>query len=133
MPYSNTWKLGNGSKITINSVEYLDATSVTVPDEMRELVEITTLGSTRKEWVASDMPDSDEITVTLPYTGTIGSSIVTGTAVTCAVFLAKLNGGTGYTFTFTGIVTKAAPSAAEVDGKLAWEITIKPTTILTRS
>lgn len=133
MPYSNTWKLGNGSKITINGTEYLDATSVTVPGEMRDLVEITTLGSTRKEYVASDMPDSDEITVTLPYTGTIGSSIVTGTAVTCAVFLAKLNSGTGYTFTFTGLVTKAQPGAAEVDGKLSWEITIKPTTILTRS
>ena len=125
MAYSNSVKLANGATVTINGTAYEDAISIGVPGNVVELVDITTLGSTRKEYTPSDMPDTDEIVVTLPFTGTYPAIAVAGAAaVACSVYLPKIS----KTISFSGFVTKVQPGVAEIDGKLTMEVTIKPTT-----
>lgn len=138
MPYANNWKIAGAATVKLSSVnggaEILDCTSIGFPNEMRALIDITTLGSTRKEFAMSDIADSDEITFTGPYDGVVSDGIVTGTLLTgCQIKLPKLNGGAGYTYTFSGYVTKIEVSPAEIDGKLSRTISVKPTTALTRS
>ena len=128
MPYANNWKLGNGSTVTLGSNgPILDATKISFPSEERGLVDITTLGSTRKEYLASDMPDSPEIGITVSHTGLTGSSLVTGTVVSCSISFAKIT----KTISFSGIITKAGGGEATPDGKVAFEISVKPTTAYT--
>lgn len=125
MPYSNTWKLANGATVTIGGTTWEDATSIGIPGNMVELVDITNLGSTRKEYTPSDMPDGDEITVTVPFAGTYPAVSVAGEAAkSCSIALPKLS----KTISFTAFVTKVTPASAEPDGKLSIEITLKPVT-----
>lgn len=126
MPYTNSWKLGNGSTATINSVAY-DAVSIGIPNETRPVVEITALQSTRKEWVASDYPDSDEIDIECAYAGTVINTVVSGSVVSCSLVLSKLS----KTLSFSGIITSIAPQAATMDGKLGMVLRVKPTTAFT--
>ncbi len=130
MTYSNTWKLSNGATVQIGSTTWEDAISIGLPGNMVELVDITNLGSTRKEYTPSDMPDADEITVTVPYLGAPPAVAAAGSsAVSCVIVLPKIN----KTLAFSAFVTKVAPAQAEIDGKLSQEITLKPTTIVTVS
>ena len=122
MPYSNGTKLANGATVAIGATTYEDAVIVGVPSEVGELVDITTLGSSRREYLLSDIMDSDEITIMLPYTGQ--AETVSTTAVTCVIVLPKIT----KTLTFTALIMKWAPQPAEVNGKLMLEITLKPTT-----
>jgi hypothetical protein len=138
MAYSNNWKIASGATVKLSSVNggvaIEDCTMIGFPNEMRSLVEITTIGSSRKEFVMSDVADSDEITFTAPYLGVVNDGIVSKTLLTgCQIFLPKLNGGSGYTYTFSGFVTKCEVSNLELDGKIGWTISVKPTTALTRS
>jgi len=127
MPYSNTHKLANGATVTIDGTEYTAATSIGIPGNMVELVDITTLGSTRKEFTPSDMPDSDEITVTIPFTGAYPEIATAGSAaVACSITLPKIS----KTVSFSAFVTKVSPASAEIDGKLTMEVTLKPTTAI---
>ncbi len=135
---ANNWKIAGAAKIKVpalNSGNYIeDCTIIGFPNEMRSLIEITALNSTRKEFVLSDIADSDEITFTAPYTGIVNSGILTTSAQSsCQIFLPKLNSGTGYTYTFDAFITKMEVTPSEIDGKLGWTISLKPTTVLTRS
>jgi hypothetical protein len=122
MPYSNSVLRAHGAKITIGATAYEDCTVIGIPGEEYDLIEKTSLGASRKEWDASDTPDSPEITVTLPNTGS--ANLASSTAVTgLAIYLAKPN----KTFTFNGFIIKDVPQPAEVGGLLYRELTIKPT------
>ena len=125
MTYSNSWKLANGATVTIDGTTWEDASSIGVPGNVVELVDITSLGSTRKEYTPSDMPDGDEITITVPFSGTYPSVSAAGeSAKSCSIVLPKIS----KTISFSAWVTKVVPGAAEPDGKLTMEITLKPTT-----
>lgn len=125
MTYSNTWKLANGATVTIDGTTWEDASSISIPGNMVELVDITNIGSTRKEYTPSDMPDGDEITVTVPFTGTyLALSIGGAAAKSCSIVLPKIS----KTISFSAFITKVQPGPAEPDGKLTQEITLKPTT-----
>jgi len=135
---ANNWKIAGAAKVKVpalNSGNYIeDCTMIGFPNEMRALIEITAFNSTRKEFVLSDIADSDEITFTAPYTGVVNSGVVTATTQTaCAIFLPKLNSGTGYTYTFDALLTKCEVTPSEIDGKLGWTISLKPITVLTRT
>lgn len=130
MTYSNTWKLGNGATVTIGATTWEDALSIDLPGNMVELVDITNLGSTRKEYTPSDMPDSDDIVITVPYVGTVIAVSAAGEApVACSVLLPKIN----KTVSFSAFKTKIQPAKVEVDGKLSQDITLKPTTAVSVS
>ena len=125
MTYSNTWKLANGATVTIAGTTWEDASVIGVPGNIVELVDVTNLGSTRKEYTPSDMPDGDEIAVTVPFTGTYPAVSVAGeSAKSCSIVLPKIS----KTITFSAWVTKVQPANAEADGKLSMEITLKPST-----
>lgn len=122
MTYSNTWKRANGATISIDGTVHENATIIGIPGEQIELIEKTTLGATRREWAPSDMPDSPEIVVTLPLgadTPDVGDE---GVAV--IITLPKLS----KTYTFDATVVSVLPAAAEVDGLLGVDVTLKPTT-----
>ena len=125
MPYSNGWKIANGSKIQIGATTYEDAVEIGIPSSVVELIDITTLGSSRKEWVASDFVDSGEISVTLPSTGT--NLTVGGAAASCVITLSKLT----KTLTFSAIIVADEPTPAGLDGKLGRVVRLKPTTAVT--
>jgi len=122
MSYSNRVKRAHGATINIGGL-IADATSIGIPGEEFDLIEKTSLGASRKEWDASDTPDSPEITVTIPNTGqaTLASNVLkTG----IAIFLKAPN----KTLTFNGYVIKDEPQPAEPGGLLYRQLTIKPTT-----
>lgn len=125
MPYSNTTKLANAATITIGATLYDNATIIGIPQEEGELVDITTLGSSRREFLLSDIMDSPEIEVLVPYVG--AAETVSETPVSCTLSLPKIS----KSLAFTAIITKSAPQPAEVNGKLQLQITLKPTTALT--
>lgn len=125
MAYSNSWKLANGATVIIDGTTYEDASSIGVPGNVVELVDITNLGSTRKEYTPSDMPDGDEIEVTIPFTGTyVEISAAGSSAKSCSITLPKIS----KTIAFSAWVSKVQPGAAEPDGKLTQVVTLKPTT-----
>lgn len=125
MPYENTWKRANGATITIGGTLHENATIIGVPGDQVELIDKTTLGATRREWAPSDMPDSPEIVVTLPLGAT--TPAVGGEGVAVVVSLPKIP----RTYTFDATVVSVLPSAAEVDGLLGVDVTLKPTTVAT--
>lgn len=125
MPYTNSTKLAGAAKIAIGATTYEDATIIGIPAEMMELVDITTLGSSRREYLGSDIMDSDEITVTVPYAGV--AETVSSTGVSCVITLPTIT----KVLTFTAFITKSAPQPVEVGGKMLLEITLKPTTAIT--
>jgi hypothetical protein len=123
MPYTNTTKIANGATVQIGANTYEDAMVIGIPGNQVELIEITTLGSTRKEYTVSDMPDGPEITVQVPFTGTYPALNASGSAVTVVVItLPKIS----KTITFDALIIGVAPQPAEIDGKLMLEVTIKP-------
>lgn len=124
MTYSNTWKIANGAILVVGSNTWEDATIIGIPGDEVETIEITNLGSTRKEYALSDMPDAEDITATVPYTGTRPAISVAGSnPLSCSVQLPK----TGKVVSFSAFLRKVTVSPAEVDGKLAMELTLKPT------
>ena len=123
MEYEKRNKLENGTKITIGSVTIEDATSIGIPGDGVELIEITTLGSTRKEWTPSDIPDSDEITITAPWPDAAPTISAAGDQPVACTITPK----NASAISFSAFVTKVQPAAAEVDSKLTCEITLKPT------
>ena len=125
MAYASTVKRAHGAFMEVEGVgdPYLDCTVVGVHGEGYDLIEKTSLGASRKEWDASDTPDSPEITVTIPNTGSANLASST-LSTSIAIFLSKPN----KTFTFNGFIIKDNPNAAEVGGLLYRELTIKPTT-----
>ena len=131
MPYTNNFKLSNGSKITVNNVEFADALSIELPADSVALVDITTLGSTRREYTPSDMPDADEIKFQAAYSGTNLPAIAVagGSPVACSIMLSKVT----KTWSFSAFVTSATVIDVAVDGKLTLEVTLKPTTAVTVS
>ena len=130
MPYSNRTKIANGATITIGATTYEDCTIIGVPGQERELIDITTLGSTRREYAASDMIDSPEFDVVMPYAGAPITTSATAESIT--VTLTKL-GGSVDAHAFTGFIRSAVPEPAEVDGKLMYRLRIKPVTAPTIS
>lgn len=121
MPYSNTWKRANGAKISIGGTLHENATIIGIPGDQVELIDKTTLGASRREWAPSDMPDSPEIVVTLPLgasTPTVGDE-----DIEIVVTLPKIP----RTYTFDATIVSVLPSAAEVDGLLGVDVTLKPT------
>lgn len=123
MSYSNSTKIANGATVKIGATTWEDATVIGIPGNTVEKIEITTLGSTRKEYTVSDMPDGTEISVTVPFTGTYPAlSTPSGGAVACEITLPKIS----KTISFDALVLEVAPSAAEIDGKLMMEIKLQP-------
>lgn len=121
MTYSNTWKLGNLSTVTVDGTTYEDAISIGLPSSVRDLIETQGLGATRKEYVASDLDDSDDVVITGAFQGTY---ITTGgAAVACSIYLAKLS----KTVSFNAIKKAFTPAAVEIDTKMAFSLTLHPT------
>lgn len=126
MVYSNNWKaVGTGTKIAIGATTIEDATIIGTPGNQGDLIEITTLGGSRKEWAVSEILDSPEITIVAPLTGTMIA--VGDTSLSCVITLQKL----GKTATFTAKCISCLPLPAEVGGKLGMEIVLKPTGAVT--
>ena len=118
----STYLRAHGAKIKFGSGEVIeDATVIGIPGDEHDLIEKPSLTDTRKDYDLSDTPDSPEITVTVAQGTTVPSvgSVVTGIIIT----LPKAD----KTVTFNGIIRACQPQSAEVDGLLAEEVTIKPT------
>lgn len=124
MPYSNTWKLAQGANVTINSTTYLDPISISGFGDTADLIETTTLGSTRKEY-ATGLVDSEEIEIVLALTGT--PPAITTSAVTCSVALPTITKTAG----FSAQVISAVTQPIETGGKLGVVVRLKPTTTIT--
>ena len=127
MPYSNSWKIANGSTITVGSTEYFDCQEITAPGEDYDIIDITNLGSTLEESVAADVKKLPEISFVIPQP----SSKITcgGDAVSCSISLSKLS----KTISFSAIVKSAIPEVLQKDGKMGLRVTLKPTTAPTYS
>jgi hypothetical protein len=119
MSYSNNWKLANGATVTIGATTYEDAISIGLPSNKAELIELTTLGSTRKEFVTG-VQDSDGISVTLPF----GATIPAIGSTTVSISLPTLS----KTVSFTGIVEGYAGGGLENGKPVELTVSIKPTT-----
>ena len=128
MAYSNHYKLGNGATVSIAGTLYEDAESIGIPNNRVDLVDITNLGSTRKEFAVSDMPDSDEIEIVIPNGSQGLPTLATSSssAVTVIIVLPKISN----TLAFTGHVTNVARQEATVDGRLLATVTIKPVSVI---
>jgi hypothetical protein len=121
MSYSSTVKRAHGAFLSIDgAADILDCTIVGIHGNGFDLIEKTSLGASRKEWDASDTPDSDEIVVTMPNTGQ--DSLASGTEVEIVITIPTIL----KTWTFDALVIKDNPQASEVGGLLMREITFKP-------
>ena len=127
MPYSNSWKISAGSTITVNGKEYFDCQEFSAPGEDFDIIDITNIGSTIEESVASDIKKLPEISFVIPQPVT--KITCGGAAVSCSVSLAKLS----KTISFSAIVKSAIPEALQKDGKMGLRVTLKPTTAPTYS
>jgi hypothetical protein len=121
MVYSNAWKKSEGAKIAIGATTYEDAVDIQVSFDSAELVDITTLGSSRKEYSASSVVDAPEGSCTVPF-GTLPT--IGGNAVSYTVTLPLQSKSIGFSAITTGVET----DGISVGGKVGMKITFKPTT-----
>jgi hypothetical protein len=125
MTYANNWKRAHGATVTISpdggtpqTID--DATIIGIPGDEAELIEKTTLGSTRKEHDVSDQVDSPTIEIRASWTG--AASLAGEENATVAITLPK----TTNPAEFYAHVVSDLPQPAEVGGLLERVITLKP-------
>ena len=129
MAYSNTWKRAHATSITItpqgdgapDAQTFADATVIGISGDMREVIEKTSLGASRKEYDPADVIDSPEITITVPYTG---AEQLAGQS-NAKVDIDFATGGPD-DLSLKAHIVGDKPGDATVGGLLSREITIKP-------
>jgi hypothetical protein len=126
MTYANSWKRAHGATVVITPAvtspqTINDATVIGIPGDEAELIEKTTLGSSRKEYDVSDAVDSPNIEIRASWTG---AASLAGEE-DCTIEIDLPSAGLAPA-AFKAHVVSDLPQPAEVAGLLVRVITLKP-------
>jgi len=120
MSYSNSVLRAHGTKVSFQGEDAIeDCTLIGFRGEEYDLIEKTSLGAARKEWDASDTPDSPELTIRFPLTD-FGTAFASGAVIDIKIEHPE------FSQHFNAMILKDNPQPAEVGGLLYREITVKP-------